>query len=45
MGGNMTRPLLEGGHHVVVYDPIEKAVEAELSLGDTIIDGGNIEAY
>lgn len=28
MGSNMARRLLGGGHHVVVYDPIKKAVAA-----------------
>jgi 6-phosphogluconate dehydrogenase len=33
MGGNITRRLLEGGHRVVVYDPIEEAVEAAVKQG------------
>ena len=85
MGGNMTQRLLDGGHHIVAYDPNEQArlsvvnagaieatsidelvshlsppravwvmvpagdvtdetigtLSAELSVGDTIIDGGN----
>ncbi|MFC2013550.1 phosphogluconate dehydrogenase (NAD(+)-dependent, decarboxylating) [Chloroflexota bacterium] len=33
MGSNMTRRLLDGGHHVVVYDPNKEAVEALVVLG------------
>jgi 6-phosphogluconate dehydrogenase len=33
MGSNMTRRLLDGDHHVVVYDPNKKAVEALVALG------------
>jgi 6-phosphogluconate dehydrogenase len=35
MGSNMTRRLLDGGHHVVVYDPNKEAVEALVVLGAT----------
>ena len=33
MGSNMTRRLLAGGHHVVVYDPIPEAVETLAGQG------------
>ena len=33
MGGNMTRRLLVGGHRVVVYDPVAKAVQALVKQG------------
>jgi len=33
MGSNMTRRLLDGGHHVVVYDPIKEAVEVLVAQG------------
>ena len=33
MGGNMTRRLLAGGHRVVVYDPVAKAVQALVKQG------------
>ncbi len=35
MGSNMTRRLLDGGHHVMVYDPIKEAVEALVAQGAT----------
>jgi len=35
MGSNMTRRLLDGGHRVVVYDPIKEAVEALVTQGAT----------
>ena len=35
MGSNMTRRLLDGGHHVVVYDPIKEATEALVAQGAT----------
>lgn len=38
MGSNMTYRLLKGGHRIVVYDPIEKAL-------DTVIDQGAIGAH
>jgi 6-phosphogluconate dehydrogenase len=33
MGSNMTRRLLDGGHRVVVYDPVNEAVEALVAQG------------
>ncbi len=33
MGSNMARRLLAGGHHVVVYDPINQAVETMVEQG------------
>jgi len=33
MGSNITRRLLGGGHRVVVYDPIEEAVETLVAQG------------
>jgi len=33
MGSNMARRLLDGGHCVVVYDPIKEAVEAAVRQG------------
>jgi len=33
MGSNMTRRLLDGGHRVVVYDPIKEAIEALVAQG------------
>ncbi len=35
MGSNMTRRLLDGGHRVVVYDPIKEAIEALVAQGAT----------
>jgi 6-phosphogluconate dehydrogenase len=35
MGSNMARRLLDGGHHVVVYDPIKEATEALVAQGAT----------
>ena len=35
MGSNMTRRLLDGGHHVVVYDPIKEVIEALIAQGAT----------
>lgn len=35
MGSNMTRRLLDGGHRVVIYDPIKEAVEALVARGAT----------
>jgi len=35
MGSNMTRRLLDGGHGVVVYDPIKEAIEALVAQGAT----------
>ncbi len=35
MGSNMVRRLLGGGHRVVVYDPIKKAVTAVVKQGAT----------
>lgn len=35
MGGNMAQRLLNGGHRVVVYDPVQAAVEAVLGKGAT----------
>jgi 6-phosphogluconate dehydrogenase len=35
MGSNMTRRLLDGGHHVVVYDPIKEATEVLVAQGAT----------
>ncbi len=35
MGSNMTRRLLDGGHRVAVYDPIEEAIEALVAQGAT----------
>ena len=36
MGSNMARRLLDGGHHVVVYDPIKEATEALVAQGATV---------
>ena len=33
MGGNMARRLLEGGHRLVVYDPVPEAVHALVKQG------------
>jgi len=33
MGSNMTRRLMDGGHRVVVYDPIKEAVEMLVAQG------------
>ncbi len=33
MGSNMVRRLLGGGHHMVVYDPVKKAVAALVEQG------------
>jgi 6-phosphogluconate dehydrogenase len=33
MGGNMAQRLIAGGHQVVVYDPVEKAVAATVKQG------------
>lgn len=33
MGSNMTQRLLDGGHQVVVYDPVSEAVEAVVKRG------------
>lgn len=33
MGSNMTRRLLDGGHRVVVYDPIKEAIEVLVMQG------------
>jgi len=35
MGSNMTRRLVDGGHRVVVYDPIQEAIEALVAQGAT----------
>ena len=35
MGGNMARRLLDGGHRIVVYDPLKEAVAALAALGAT----------
>jgi len=35
MGSNMARRLLDGGHRVVVYDPIKEATEALVAQGAT----------
>ena len=35
MGGNMARRLLDGGHHIVVYDPLKEAAAALAALGAT----------
>ncbi len=35
MGSNMTQRLLDGGHRVMVYDPIKEAVEALVAQGAT----------
>ena len=35
MGSNMTRRLLDGGHRVVVYDPIKEAIETLVAQGAT----------
>lgn len=35
MGSNIARRLLDGGHHVVVYDPIKEATEALVAQGAT----------
>jgi 6-phosphogluconate dehydrogenase len=33
MGSNMTRRLINGGHHVVAYDPVSKAVQNMVKQG------------
>ena len=33
MGSNMARRLIEGGHHLVVYDPVKEAMEAVTERG------------
>jgi 6-phosphogluconate dehydrogenase len=33
MGGNMVRRLLDGGHKVIVFDPLPEAVQALVKLG------------
>lgn len=42
MGSNMTRRLLDGGHRVVAYDPIDEAVATVVGQGavgaDSITD-------
>ncbi len=35
MGGNMVQRLLEGGHHIVVYDPAKETVQASVKIGAT----------
>ena len=33
MGGNMTLRLLNGGHRIIVYDPVKEALEAIIAQG------------
>ena len=35
MGSNMTRRSLDGGHRVVVYNPINEVIEALIAQGAT----------
>ena len=35
MGGNMAQRLIDGGHQVVVYDPVKEAIEATVKRGAT----------
>ena len=39
MGSNMTRRLLDGGHRVVVYDPIREAIETLVAQQHICHDG------